>query len=43
MVTFFDAYDPVHAFVADETGSLKGLVHFLYHRNMISIAQILFY
>ncbi|MEM7738075.1 MAG: GNAT family N-acetyltransferase [Deinococcota bacterium] len=35
---FFDAYEPVYAFVAEEAGSLLGLVHFLYHRSMISIA-----
>lgn len=35
---FFDSYEPLHAFVAEETGSLIGLVHFLYHRNMISIS-----
>jgi GNAT superfamily N-acetyltransferase len=31
---FFDAYEPVHAFVAeaDERG-LVGLVHYLFHRN----------
>lgn len=34
---FFDAYEPVHALVAEEGGTLLGLVHFLYHRhtNMI--------
>ena len=34
---FFDASEPVHAFVAKDAGVLLGLVHFLYHRNMITI------
>jgi GNAT superfamily N-acetyltransferase len=35
---FFDAYEPVHALVADHAGELLGLVHFLFHRSTISIA-----
>lgn len=35
---FFDAYEPVHALVADHGGELLGLVHFLFHRSTISIA-----
>jgi GNAT superfamily N-acetyltransferase len=35
---FFDAYEPVHALVADRAGELLGLVHFLFHRSTISIA-----
>ena len=30
---FFDAYEPVHALVADADGRLLGLVHYLYHRS----------
>jgi GNAT superfamily N-acetyltransferase len=37
---FFDAYEPVHALVAHETGTLLGLVHFLYHRSTTDIAPI---
>jgi len=35
---FFDAYEPVHAFVAESGGRLVGLVHYLFHRSTISIA-----
>ena len=35
---FFDAYEPVHAFVAEgEGGALLGLVHYLYHRSTTRI------
>ena len=37
---FFDAYEPVHALVAESEGKLIGLTHYLYHRSMISIAPI---
>jgi GNAT superfamily N-acetyltransferase len=30
---FFDAYEPVHALVAEDEGRLLGLVHYLFHRN----------
>ncbi|WP_027164600.1 GNAT family N-acetyltransferase [Mesorhizobium sp. WSM3224] len=34
---FFDAYEPVHALVAECDGKLQGLVHYLYHRSTTSI------
>jgi len=34
---FFDAYEPVHALVAESSGQLVGLAHFLYHRSTIQI------
>jgi GNAT superfamily N-acetyltransferase len=37
---FFDAYEPLHALVAEEAGTLLGLVHFLYHRSTTDIAPI---
>lgn len=30
---FFDAYEPVHALVAEQEGRLIGLAHFLLHRS----------
>jgi GNAT superfamily N-acetyltransferase len=35
---FFDAYEPVHALVAERDGQLIGLVHYLFHRSTIQIA-----
>jgi len=37
-IRFFDAYEPVHALVAERDGKLLGLVHFIFHRSTISIA-----
>ncbi len=37
---FFDAYEPVHALVAEDGGALIGLVHYLYHRSTTSIVPI---
>lgn len=34
---FFDAYEPVHALVADQAGQLLGLVHYIFHRSTISL------
>jgi GNAT superfamily N-acetyltransferase len=35
---FFEAYEPMHALVAESGGSLLGLAHFLYHRSTIQLA-----
>jgi GNAT superfamily N-acetyltransferase len=35
---FFDAYEPMHALVAEQAGQLFGLTHYLFHRSTISIA-----
>ncbi|TJV39593.1 MAG: GNAT family N-acetyltransferase [Mesorhizobium sp.] len=35
---FFDAYEPVHALVAESDGQLLGLVHYLFHRSTTAIA-----
>jgi GNAT superfamily N-acetyltransferase len=37
---FFDAYEPMHALVAEEAGTLLGLAHFLYHRSTTDIVPI---
>ena len=34
---FFDAYEPVHALVAESHGALIGLTHYLFHRSTTSI------
>src|SRR6185312_5582993 len=35
---FFDVYEPVHALVAEDSGKVIGLVHYLFHRSTIQIA-----
>ncbi|GKQ55979.1 GNAT family N-acetyltransferase [Bradyrhizobium sp. Ce-3] len=35
---FFDAYEPMHALVADAGGTLIGLTHYLFHRSTTAIA-----
>jgi GNAT superfamily N-acetyltransferase len=37
---FFDAYEPVHALVAESSGQLLGLTHYIFHRSTISIAPV---
>jgi GNAT superfamily N-acetyltransferase len=34
---FFDAYEPVHALVAERGGDLLGLTHYLFHRSTTAI------
>ncbi len=34
---FFDPYEPMHAFVAESSGTLLGLAHFLLHRSTIQL------
>ncbi|MEO6969244.1 MAG: GNAT family N-acetyltransferase [Rhodanobacteraceae bacterium] len=34
---FFDAYEPMHALVAESSGELHGLAHFLFHRSTIQL------
>ncbi|MDK1386992.1 GNAT family N-acetyltransferase [Sinorhizobium sp. 8-89] len=34
---FFDAYEPMHALVAESKGRLIGLTHYIFHRSTTSI------
>ena len=36
-IRFFDAYEPVHALVAERAGKLLGLAHYLFHRSTIML------
>lgn len=36
----FDAYEPVHALVAEQAGKLVGLTHYLFHRSTTMIEPI---
>ena len=37
---FFDAYEPLHALVAESEGELVGLVHYLFHRTTTAIQPL---
>jgi GNAT superfamily N-acetyltransferase len=37
---FFDVYEPMHALVAEQSGVLLGLTHFLYHRSTTLLGPI---
>ena len=37
---FFDAYEPVHALVAESDGRLLGFTHYLFHRSTTAIAPL---
>jgi GNAT superfamily N-acetyltransferase len=37
---FFDAYEPVHALVAEKDGRLLGLAHYLFHRSTSMIGPV---
>ena len=37
---FFDAYEPVHCLVAESSGRLLGLVHYLFHRSTTAIEPV---
>jgi GNAT superfamily N-acetyltransferase len=37
---FFDAYEPVHALVAESSGALLGLTHYLFHRSTTAIEPV---
>jgi GNAT superfamily N-acetyltransferase len=34
---FFDAYEPVHALVAEQNGQLVGLAHYIFHRSTTAL------
>lgn len=34
---FFDAYEPVHALVAESQGQLLGIAHYIFHRSTTAI------
>ena len=37
---FFDAGEPVHAFVAEVDGQVAGLVHYLFHRSTTRLTDV---
>jgi GNAT superfamily N-acetyltransferase len=34
---FFDAYEPVHALVAEQNGQMVGLAHYIFHRSTTAL------
>jgi len=37
---FFDAYEPVHALVAERGGQVLGLAHYLFHRSTTHLSAV---
>jgi GNAT superfamily N-acetyltransferase len=37
---FFDASEPVHAFVAEEASRIVGITHYLYHRSTTRLTDV---
>lgn len=37
---FFDPSEPVHAFVAEESGQLVGLAHYIFHRSTTRLNEV---
>lgn len=37
---FFDAYEPMHALVAESAGELIGLAHYLFHRTTTALKPV---
>ena len=37
---FFDGYEPMHALVAEDSGQLLGLAHFLFHRSTTALQPV---
>jgi GNAT superfamily N-acetyltransferase len=37
---FFDASEPVHALVAEESGRIVGLAHYLFHRSTTQLGPV---
>ncbi len=37
---FFNGYEPMHALVAENSGELLGLVHFIFHRSTNTIGPV---
>jgi GNAT superfamily N-acetyltransferase len=37
---FFDAYEPMHALVAEQNGELLGIVHYIFHRSTSLIQPV---